>query len=514
MANEIQIDYTSRDFESLKNDLVNLINARTNINWDAEDPSDLGAVLVEAFAYMGDIMSYYLDRVANETSVETAIRRETLLNFARLYGYKPSGPTPASISIRFENISTESIDIPIGTQVMAPLLFGPFTEVYFETTQAAIQLQPAQQITLTAREGKTVNTDRPDLINPSNNKPLPSSLGTSTGEANQEFLISDVGVVDDSLIVYVGQGEAFSPWTFVDALANFGPTDLVFTTEQNEDGSLTVLFGDGVNGAIPATGQLVSALYKSSVGSAGNVVSNAVAEVTFIPGNIDPEAVSYLTATNPSAAIGGADADDTSQLRAKIKAAIIARRRAVTLDDYEYLALQVPRIGKVNAVGAVYSSITLYVQTQNDGTNTPGIVSGNPTAVWNELSSDIQLYMADKIPVGATISVQPPSYVRTYVSMTVQVNPSYRNNAVKLAIAKAFLNDGELFSFEQNTFGRTIAFSTVLARAAGIPGVESVTLTKLNTTNAASAATITLQPNQIPYLLPDDLIITATGGLA
>lgn len=514
MANEIQIDYTSRDFAALKNDLVNLINARTNINWDAEDPSDLGAVLVEAFAYMGDIMSYYLDRVANETAVDTAIRRETLLNFAKLYGYNPSGPTPASINILFENVSNQAIDIPVGTQVMAPLLFGPFTEVYFETTQAAIQLQPSQTITLTAREGKTVNTDRPDLINPSNNKPLPSSLGTSTGEANQEFLIPDVGVVDDSLIVYVGQGEAFSPWTFVEALTSVGPTDLVFTTEQNEDGTLTVIFGDGVNGSIPPTGQFISSLYKTSVGSSGNVISNAISEVTFIPGNIDPEAVSYLSASNPSAALGGADADDISQLRAKIKAAIISRKRAVTLDDYKYLALQVPRIGKINAVGSIYSSITLYAQTQNDGSITPGISSGNPTSVWNELASDIELYLADKIPVGATVSVQPPAYVRTYVSMTVQVNPSYRNNAVKLAIAKAFLNEGELFSFEKNTFGRTIAFSTVLAKAAGIPGVESVTLTKLNTNNSASAATITLQPNQISYLLPDDLIITTSGGLA
>lgn len=513
MANEIQIDYTSRDFAALKRDLVNLINARTNIDWDADNPSDLGAVLVEAFAYMGDVMSYYLDRVANETAVDTAIRRQTLLNFARLYGYNPSGPTPASVSILFENISTEAIDIPVGTQVMAPLLFGPYTEVYFETTQAAIQLQPGQTITLLAREGKTVNTDRPDLINPSNNKPLPSSLGISSGETNQEFVVADIGIVDDSLIVYVGQGEAFSPWSFVDTLANSGPTDLVFTTEQNEDGSLTVLFGDGVNGAVPATGQLVSALYKTSVGSAGNVVSNAISEVTFIPGNIDPEAVSYLTATNSQSAIGGADADDNTQLREKIRGAIISRRRAVTLDDYKYLALQVPRIGKVNAIGAVYSSITLYVQTQNDGTNTPGIVSGTPTAIWEELADAVELYLEDKIPVGTTITVQPPSYIRTYVTLDVVISPSYRNNAVKLNIAKAFLNDGELFSFEQNTFGRTVAFSTVMARAAGIAGVESVTISKLNTTNAATAATITLQPNQIPFLLPDDLIINVSGGL-
>lgn len=516
MANEIQIDYTSRDFAALKNDLINLINSRTQLDWDASDPSDLGAVLLETFAYMGDIMSYYIDRVANETTVDTAVQRNTLLNFAKLYGYKPSGPTPATVAVKFTNVSTNAIDVPIGTQVMAPLLFGPYTEVYFETTQAAIQLQPGQDITLNAKEGKTVNTDRPDLINPSNNKPLPSSLGTSSGDPNQEFVISDIGIVDASLIVYVGQGAAFAPWSYVDSLSNTGPTDLVFTTSQNEDGSLTVIFGDGVNGAVPATGQLVSAIYKTSVGEAGNVVSNAISEVTFIPGNIDPEAVSYLTATNPEVAFGGANADDNTQLRTKIKAAIIARRRAVTLDDYKYLALQVPQIGKVNAVGAVYSSITLYVQPQNDGTTTPGLVTGTttPTSAWNELSSNVSLYMQDKIPVGTTVTVQPPTYVPVYISMNVVVNGSYRNNTIKLNIIKAFLDDNRLFSFEQNTFGRSIPFSTVISTAAGIEGVESVTITKLNTDNGASAASISLSSNQVPYLLPDNLIITTTGGLS
>jgi uncharacterized phage protein gp47/JayE len=514
MANEIQIDYTSRDFAALKNDLINLINARTQIDWDPADPSDLGNILVETFSYMGDIMSYYLDRVANETTVDTAIKRETLLNFAELYGYKPSGPTPATVSVLFENISTQALDIPIGTQVMAPLLFGPYTEIYFETTQAAIQLQPGQTITIPAKEGKTVNTDRPDLINPSNNKPLPSSLGTSNGDTNQEFLISDVGIVDASLIVYVGQGQAFAPWNYVDTLSNSGPTDLVFTTSQNEDGSLTVIFGDNINGAVPATGQLISALYKTSVGEAGNVVSNAISEVTFIPGNIDPEAISYLTATNPAVAFGGADADDNSQLRAKIKAAIISRKRAVTLDDYKYLALQVPQVGKINAVGAVYSSVTLYIQPQNDGTSTPGIVAGNPTTAWTSLASSVSSYMQDKVPVGTTVSTQPPVYVPLYVSLSVVVNPAYRNNTIKLNMVKAFLDDNQLFSFEQNSFGRTIAFSKVMATAAGIEGVESVTITKLNTDNGSGAATISLAASQIPYLVPDNLIITTTGGLS
>ena len=227
---------------------------------------------------------------------------------------------------------------------------------------AAIQLASGQTITLAAKQGKTVNTDKPDLIDPTKNKPLPASLGTSTGTPNQEFLIVDSGIVDDSLTVYVGQGSAFAAWNYADSLISAGPTDLTFTTSQNENGSLTVMFGDGVNGAIPTAGQLISALYKTSIGEAGNVISNAITEVSFIPGNINPEALSYLSVTNSEKAYGGANADSITQLKNKIKAAIIARKRAVTLDDYAYLALQVPQTGKAKAVGGTYNSITLYLQ--------------------------------------------------------------------------------------------------------------------------------------------------------
>lgn len=512
----MQIDYTSRDYEALKADLITYINTRTGYQWEADNPSDLGSILVEAFAYMGDIMSYYLDRVANETSIDTAIKTSTLLKFAELYGFKPSGPTPAQVGVQITNNSISNIDLPVGTQVMAPLTFGDYSEVYFETTEAVVQLQPGQIITVQAREGKTANTDRPDLISPTTYKPLPVSLGTSDGTASQEFSIFDVGVVDNSLVVYVGQGVAFTPWQYVDSLIDSGPTDLVFTTRINDDGTTTVVFGDGINGYIPPVNQLISALYKASYGIAGNVSSGAIEEVTFIPGNGNPEVLSFITVTNPNAAYGGANADTISQLRTKIKAAIIARKRAVTLADYEYLALQVPTIGKAKAVAAVYSSVTLYVQTQDDGSITPGIIGTPPipNASWQVLANSINAYLADKIPVGTTVTIQSPTYVPVYLAANVSVKSAYRQSVVKLEIAKALLNAGGLFSYENNTFGRVIPTSQVIALIAGIEGVSSVDLTKFNTTDAATVGTITLGAGQIPYLLPAELDLTLTGGVA
>jgi len=373
----MQIDYTSRDFAALKADLINLIKERTNTTWDPTDYSDLGHVLVETFAYMGDIMSHYLDRIANETTIDTAIQRKTLLSFARLYDYVISGPTPSIVNVTFTNISSNTIDIPIGTQVMAPLSFGTYSEVYFETTTSATAVAPGASITLSCQEGKTVNTDKPDLIDSTYNIALPANLGTSDGRSTQTFTIPEPGVVNNSITVYVGQGVAFGNWNYVDNLFESGPNDKVFTTTPNEDGTVNILFGDNVNGAIPPSGQLISATYKVSVGSAGNIKSLSVTELTFFPGNVDPQITSYFTVSNSAPATGGSDGDTLTDIKNKIKAAVLTRRRAVTIDDFAYLATLAGGVGKANAASSVYTNVNVYVQPLNDGQAATGYPQAN-----------------------------------------------------------------------------------------------------------------------------------------
>ena len=373
----MQIDYTSRDFAALKADLINLIKERTNTTWDPTDYSDLGHVLVETFAYMGDIMSHYLDRIANETTIDTAIQRKTLLSFAKLYDYVISGPTPATVNVTFTNISSNTIDIPIGTQVMAPLSFGAYSEVYFETTTSATAVAPGTSITLPCQEGKTVNTDKPDLIDSTYNIALPANIGSSDGRANQTFTVPEPGLVNNSITVYVGQGVAFGNWSFVDNLFESGPNDKVFTTSPNEDGTVDIVFGDNVNGAIPPSGQLISATYKVSVGSAGNIKSLSITELTFFPGNVDPQITSYFTVSNNATATGGADGDTLTDIKNKIKAAVLTRRRAVTVDDFAYLATLAEGVGKASAASSVYTNVNLYAQPLNDGQAATGYPQAN-----------------------------------------------------------------------------------------------------------------------------------------
>jgi hypothetical protein len=103
----LSIDYTSRDYYSIREDLVNLVKQRVNQSslrkWSGDDPSDFGVALIEAFAYVGDLTNYYIDRIANETYLPTATQRKSIINLANLYGYSPTGFRAAILQVTFAN---------------------------------------------------------------------------------------------------------------------------------------------------------------------------------------------------------------------------------------------------------------------------------------------------------------------------------------------------------------------------------------------------------------------------
>ena len=457
----MQIDYTSRDFAALKADLISLIKERTGTTWDPTDYSDLGHVLVESFAYMGDIMSHYLDRIANETTLDTAIQRSTLLSLAAIYDYIPSGPTPATVAVTFTNISDYTLDIPVGTQVMAPLSFGIYSEVYFETLVAATAVAPGATISLLCQEGKTVNTDRPDLIDSTYNIALPANLGTSDGSSNQYFIIPDTGIINSSVTTYIGQGIAFGSWSYKDNLIEAGPQDKVFGISPNEDGTINIVFGDGVNGAIPPSGQLISATYKTSVGSAGNIKSLAITEVTFFPGNVDPAVTSYFTAVNNAPATGGADPDGLTNIKKKIKAAATTRRRAVTLADYSYLSLLSEGVGKASASSTTYTNVNLYVQPMDDGQAATGYPQANiigiattGTAVTFGTDADHGFAVGNTINISG---VNPTVY--NLQGVTITAVPTTSSFTVASTLTNAYVGNGLAISLTPTSAWYNLSYS-------------------------------------------------------
>src|SRR5262245_66017259 len=92
------IDYTNKDFASLRQAMLELARYRLP-EWTDQSPSDLGMLLVDLFAYMGDVVLYYQDRIANESFLDTAVERRSVLDALRLVGYELAPPSAAATAL-------------------------------------------------------------------------------------------------------------------------------------------------------------------------------------------------------------------------------------------------------------------------------------------------------------------------------------------------------------------------------------------------------------------------------
>jgi hypothetical protein len=81
------IDYVTKDYEGFKQGMLNQIPQLLPA-WTDRGESDFGVVLVELFAYVADILSYYQDRVANEAYLATATQRRSVTELLRLIDYQ------------------------------------------------------------------------------------------------------------------------------------------------------------------------------------------------------------------------------------------------------------------------------------------------------------------------------------------------------------------------------------------------------------------------------------------
>lgn len=103
------ISYTSRDFETIKKDLVNYVKVYYPETYKDFNDSSFGSMMLDLVAYTGDILSYYLDYQMNETFLETSIQQNNVLRIAKQMGYKlPGYPSSTGICSFYVAIPAQS----------------------------------------------------------------------------------------------------------------------------------------------------------------------------------------------------------------------------------------------------------------------------------------------------------------------------------------------------------------------------------------------------------------------
>lgn len=89
---EKKINYLSRDFESIKSELIKFSQKYYPEISDNFNDASVGSWFIDLLSAVGDDLSYHTDRMYQETNLDSASLRSSVLNAARLNGVKIPGP--------------------------------------------------------------------------------------------------------------------------------------------------------------------------------------------------------------------------------------------------------------------------------------------------------------------------------------------------------------------------------------------------------------------------------------
>jgi hypothetical protein len=108
------IKYTSRDFNSIRNDLIQYAKKYYPDSFQDFNEASFGAMMVDAVSYIGDIMSFYLDYQANESFLTTANEYNNILKHGKALGFKIDS-IPSSYGV-----VTLFVSVPVSSTGLGP----------------------------------------------------------------------------------------------------------------------------------------------------------------------------------------------------------------------------------------------------------------------------------------------------------------------------------------------------------------------------------------------------------
>jgi len=87
----VPIDYTHREYESIRKDLIDIAQRFYPDTFQDFSEASFGSLVLDAVAYVGDQLSFYLDYNVNETFLDTAYQYNNVIRHGRVLGYKYTG---------------------------------------------------------------------------------------------------------------------------------------------------------------------------------------------------------------------------------------------------------------------------------------------------------------------------------------------------------------------------------------------------------------------------------------
>ncbi|HKY01877.1 MAG TPA: putative baseplate assembly protein [Burkholderiales bacterium] len=320
---------------------------------------------------------------------------------------------------------------------------------------------------------------------------------------NQRFLLrktplafapqpgSERGVAPE-LEIYVGEER----WTEVASLADSGPQDKHYAVEIDEEQRATVVFGDGVHGAAPASGRNnLRARVRIGLGLEGNAAALAIKQM--------PQPLPFIDRVfNVAPAGGGADRETVYEAKRKLAHRVRTLDRAVSLADYADLALNFASVAKARAD---------YARAEGSGARLVLLtVAGAGGSVLNvETKEALYAYFTDRTAKNTSLNIRDARRIPIKLALQVRLQSNFLQADVLRRLLAALgggideIGRPAYFSFERRDLGADLYLSEIYALVEGLRGVDNVLATTFH---------IEGQPAQINDRIRMDADAWASGG--
>jgi hypothetical protein len=316
------VDYTDKDFDALRARLIALVKS-VFPDWTDFDVASFGNLLVELYAFVGDVLTFYQDNLARESRLVTATQRKSVMALAKMLGYRLQGAQAATaeVLVQLVRAPAASVTIPAGTVLRTQEVTEP---VRFQLLAAAVVVAGA---------------DPPRVLAVVENSKTYTQLFDARALADLELHLDYAPYLDSSALVTTPQG-AFAE---VDSFLDSRPNERHFVVAVDQNDRATLRFGNGVSG-MPPSGT-VAVTYKTGGGSVGNVDADRIVVIEGAFKDAYGNAV-QVSVRNPSPASGGADRQTVASAKLLAPESLRALTRTVAREDFEINARRLPGVAR------------------------------------------------------------------------------------------------------------------------------------------------------------------------
>ena len=349
MADRLRV--TELDFDAIKQNLKNFLKQQSEFTDYDFDGAGL-SILLDILAYNTHYNAYYLNMVANESFLDTALLRDSVVSHAKTLGYTPYSTRAPVAIVNF------TIDSTTTTPATATLPEG-YAFLSNQIDSKAYNFVVLNDTTVTKSNTQfffeNLQIFEGQLI-------TYSFIYDQGSNPKQVFTLPDTNIDTTTIKVVVNPSSsntATATYTKVTDVLDISSTSEVFFLQEERGGNFQIYFGNDVVGKALPDGAIVSVTYLVTAGTEANKANNFVATATVVDSLNN--GLSDFTITPVSAASGGADRESVDNIKFSAAARFSTQNRLVTFKDYEtYILNNYPNIDSISVWGGEENEPPIY----------------------------------------------------------------------------------------------------------------------------------------------------------